>query len=91
MTVEHRIRWYVYAGGYGQPLEKLRHTANMRGHWPGWDADCTCGWSAATGGAVKSYVQTQVDDHKWDAGIHPLQRRYPVTESPADVSTQAVP
>jgi hypothetical protein len=60
----HRIRWWVYGGGYGAPREKLRHTATMRGHWPGYDADCSCGWESRTGGAVKSYVKQLVWEHK---------------------------
>lgn len=62
----HRISWFVYGGGYGSPLVKMPRTANMRGHWPGYDAECSCGWKSATGGAVKSYVEQQVRDHKWD-------------------------
>ena len=40
---EHRARWFVYAGGNGVPLQKIPHTANMRGSWPGWDVTCSCG------------------------------------------------
>ncbi len=35
---EHRAKWLVYAGGYGQRLVKIPHTASMRGHWPGYDS-----------------------------------------------------
>jgi mannose/cellobiose epimerase-like protein (N-acyl-D-glucosamine 2-epimerase family) len=54
----HRIEWFVYAG-----RERLRHTANMRGAW-GYDAVCECGWETRTGGAVLSYVKTEVWIHK---------------------------
>lgn len=63
----HRITWWVYSGGYGQPLERIRKTATMRGHWPGYDATCECGWDSKTGGAVKSSVERDVRDHKYDA------------------------
>lgn len=65
-----RIRWFVYAGGgqSGQPLEKIPHTASMRGHWPGWDAECTThGYQTRTGGAIKASVQRDVEFHKWEA------------------------
>ena len=62
----HRISWFVYGGGCGEPLEKIRHTASMRGHWPGWDAECECGWASRTGGAIKSYVESEVRAHKYD-------------------------
>lgn len=64
----HRITWWVYAGGNGAPLEKLRHTSRMRGGWPGWDASCECGWESRTGGAVRSYVEREVRFHKWANG-----------------------
>jgi hypothetical protein len=38
---EHRATWWVWSGG-----EKIRHTASMRGHWPGWDVACSCGWES---------------------------------------------
>lgn len=62
----HKIRWFVYAGGYGQPLTKIPHTASMRGHWPGWDAECECGWESRTGGATKASVQRDVRAHKYE-------------------------
>jgi hypothetical protein len=58
----HRIRWFVYADGDREPRP---HTGGMRGRW-GWDAKCTCGWESRTGGAVRSFVQGLVDDHKSD-------------------------
>jgi hypothetical protein len=57
-TSEHRIRWYVYAGG-----ERIPHTASMRGQW-GYDVVCSCGWETRTGGAVRRYVADQVWLHK---------------------------
>jgi hypothetical protein len=70
----HRIRWYVYAGGYGQPLQRIPHAANMRGHWPGWDVECSCGWESSTGGATKGYVSQLVWGHKWDHKLHKFQQ-----------------
>jgi hypothetical protein len=58
---QHRMKWYVWAGG-----ERMRHTATMRGQW-GWDAECSCGWKSRTGGAVKSYVDQLVWEHKFFA------------------------
>lgn len=66
--VKHRMRWFVYAGGYGQPLERIPHTATMRGHWPGWDAECTCGqWKSRTGGGVRTWVERLANEHKRQA------------------------
>ena len=64
---EHRAKWFVYAGGYGQPLEKIPHQASMRGNWPGYDVECSCGWESKTGGAVKTYVADQLWDHRYEA------------------------
>lgn len=65
---KHRMRWYVYAGGYGQPLQRIPHTATMRGQWPGWDAECSCGkWESRTGGGVKSYVERLAREHREEA------------------------
>ena len=64
---EHRARWFVYAGGYGTPTEKIPHAASMRGHWPGWDVTCSCGWQTNTGGAIKAYVADKLWEHRWSA------------------------
>ena len=61
-ATQHRIRWFVYSGG-----EQLRHTAAMRGPWPGWDAECSCGWGSHTGGATRGSVRHEVWYHKWQA------------------------
>jgi hypothetical protein len=63
----HSIKWFVFAGGYGQPLTRLAKTAQMRGHWAGYDAECSCGWASNTGGAIQAYVKSEVDFHKWQA------------------------
>lgn len=52
----------MYSGG-----ERIPHTASMRGHWPGWDAGCSCGWDTRTGGATKTYVKGEVWYHKFQA------------------------
>ena len=65
---EHRARWFVYAGGNGVPLQKIPHTANMRGSWPGWDVTCSCGkWESKTGGATKAYVDQELWFHRLEA------------------------
>lgn len=56
----HRIRRFVYAGD-----ELIPREASMRGQWPN-EAKCSCGWESHTGGAVESYVNHEVEDHKWD-------------------------
>jgi hypothetical protein len=56
----HRARWFVYAGG-----QKLPHAASMRGHWPGWDVACSCGWESRTGGATRTSVSDALLDHRW--------------------------
>jgi hypothetical protein len=64
---EHRARWFVYAGGNGAPLEKIRWQSTMRGHWPGYDAECSCGWASKTGGATKASVEDALWDHRFGA------------------------
>lgn len=58
----HRITWWVVVDG-----ERIKHTSTMRGHWPGYDATCTCGWDTRTGGAVRNYIRHEVWSHKWSA------------------------
>lgn len=55
---QHRITWWVWAGS-----EKIRRTAKMRGTW-GYDVTCSCGWETRTGGAVRSYIESEVYLHK---------------------------
>ncbi len=57
---EHKVRWFVYAGG-----ERIPRESTMRGTW-GYDAVCSCGWDSKTGGAVESCVKRAVAEHKWD-------------------------
>lgn len=57
-ATQHKVRWFVYAGG-----EKIPHTATMRGQW-GYDVECSCGWATKTGGAVRSYIKTEIWLHK---------------------------
>lgn len=66
---EHKPRWFVYAGGYGQPLVKIPHQASMRGHWPGYDVECSCGWGSKTGGAIKPRVVDALFDHRYSAQV----------------------
>lgn len=61
----HRARWYVWSGG-----QKLRHTASMRGYWPGYDVECSCGaWASKTGGATRSSVEEALWQHRYDAQV----------------------
>jgi hypothetical protein len=53
-----QIKWFVYAG-----RQKFPHKNTMRGDW-GYDAECSCGWSSKTGGAIYSYVEAEVKSHK---------------------------
>jgi hypothetical protein len=61
--LDHMIKWFVWAGG-----ERMPHEASMRGAW-GYDAECTCGWRSATGGAVKRHVEALVANHKLDVSL----------------------
>lgn len=58
--MEHRIRHYVVLDGELHPRESA-----MRGAWA-CEAKCSCGWETRTGGAVKSYIDRMVADHKSD-------------------------
>lgn len=65
MTAQtHRIRWYVYAGG-----QRIPRTATMRGQW-GHDAACSCGWETTTGGATRTYIQGEINLHKFQSTEH---------------------
>lgn len=65
----HRIQWYVWASDLDGNRSKIRHSSLMRGHWPGWDATCECGWQSRTGGATKASVQRDVWNHKLDVHL----------------------
>lgn len=76
VEVKHNVRWWVYTGGRNADgtMERIRRTSMMRGMWPGYDVECTCGWHTVTGGAVRKYIEDQVWLHKfqvengtWDA------------------------
>lgn len=60
----HRARWFVYAGGWGTPTEKILHTSTMRGTWAGYDVTCSCGWESRTGGATRSSVEDDLFMHR---------------------------
>jgi len=57
-TEKVQIKLFVYAGD-----EKVRHTSHMAGEW-GWDFECSCGYQSKTGGAIRSYIQNQIKEHK---------------------------
>ena len=56
--MDHKITWWVWAGS-----EKIRRTASMRGTW-GYDATCSCGWETHTGGAIRSYIESEIRLHR---------------------------
>jgi hypothetical protein len=58
----HRARWFVYAGS-----EKIPYQSTMRGHWPGYDVECSCGWESRTGGATRTSVEDMLFDHRFSA------------------------
>lgn len=58
-TEKVQIKWFVYAGDH----QKIRYESSMRGTW-GFDAECSCGWSSKTGGAIYSSVEQEVRFHK---------------------------
>jgi hypothetical protein len=62
----HRATWYVYAWDGQGHVERLRHTATMRGQW-GYDVECSCGWSSRTGGATRRSVEDKLWDHRLEA------------------------
>ena len=66
----HQARWFVYTGGYGQPLEKIPHAASTRGHWRGYDVECSCGWESKTGGATKTSVANDLWEHRLSAQVN---------------------
>lgn len=35
----------------------------MRGWWPGYDVECSCGQATKTGGAIRKYVADKVYFH----------------------------
>jgi hypothetical protein len=59
-AVEHKIRHLVVLDG-----ERVPRESSMRGAWA-CEAECSCGWRTDTGGAVRSYVDRLVREHKWD-------------------------
>lgn len=60
----HRARWFVYSGG-----ERMPHTSTMRGHWPGWDVTCQCGWDSGTGGATRGSVAQALFEHRFSEQV----------------------
>jgi hypothetical protein len=65
VEVKHRIRWFVYVGPNSSGrFERIPRTASMRGTWPGYDVECSCGQKTTTGGAVRSYIEREVWLHK---------------------------
>lgn len=59
-AVVHRIRHFVVVDG-----EKIPRESGMRGAWA-CEAECSCGWKTRTGGAIRSWVDREVADHKFD-------------------------
>lgn len=63
----HKATWFVWAGDGSPeyPRQKIRHAATMRGHWPGYDVTCSCGWESRTGGATRGSVESDFWDHRY--------------------------
>lgn len=80
-VTRHRIRWSIYAGGHGQPLQRIPRLSTTRGHWPGYDAACSCGWDSGTGGAIKRAVEDAIEDHRrevaWELGRQHAREGHP--------------
>jgi hypothetical protein len=64
-TTTHKIRWFVLVDPAAD--EWVPRTSSMRGFWPGYDAECSCGWKSRTGGAIRAEVKRMIDQHRWDA------------------------
>ncbi len=60
----HRIRRLVYL----DPGTLVPRESSMRGSWPS-EAKCSCGWQTRSGGAVESFIDREVDDHKLDVRL----------------------
>ena len=52
------IKWFVWSCDQKMPRE-----SSMRGTW-GYDAECSCGWRTNTGGATRSCIQNEIENHK---------------------------
>lgn len=65
--MEHRIRHLVY-GVPGDRSTLIPRESSMRGPWA-CEARCSCGWETRTGGAVRSYIDREVADHKLDVRL----------------------
>lgn len=77
-TEKCRIIWWVYTGGRDENgrRERIRRVSTMRGFWPGYDVECaTHGWETRTGGAVRSYIEQEIWEHKWEHGTLPSQQK----------------
>lgn len=86
-AAQHRIRHFVYLDP-GDRSSLVPRESGMRGAWP-CEAKCSCGWETRTGGAVRSYINSAVDDHKLDVELgiwKPVQHPFRVSlhESPGD-------
>jgi hypothetical protein len=57
----HNIRWYVYLDA----STLVPREAGMRGAWPS-EAKCSCGWETNTGGAVRSWIENAIREHRFD-------------------------
>lgn len=65
MAQAHKIRWFVYTGEIIDGVrQRIPQVSTMRGFWPGYDVECSCGWATSTGGGVRRYVAELVEDHK---------------------------
>lgn len=52
-----QIKWFVFNGN-----EKTRYTGGVG--YRAWEASCSCGWESHTGGAIRTAVLRDVNEHK---------------------------
>ena len=53
-----KIKWWVVQDGQRYPNQNT-----FRGKWA-YEATCACGWDSKTGGALRSSVKQDVENHK---------------------------
>ena len=66
-TEKVKIQWFWVASDG----TKIRNNKGFV-HYA-WDVKCSCGWESRTGGAIKAWVQKEVEAHKWDVHNYTYQ------------------
>ena len=62
----HKITWFEKNP---QTREMRPRESWMRGGDFSWEAKCSCGWETHNGGAIESYVKSEIYEHKFDVLI----------------------